>query len=104
MYIPKDKLEEEFEALLQSMKLPSQVGKLVEILFNKVAINPEVLLKELSSRKEKDIKKLKEKLVSLEDKLIQTNNVKLYERLEQEWAVTNSELEVLQEDLNSQID
>ena len=101
--IKQEKLEEQFEDLLLKLKLPNRVVKLIEVIFHKRRIhNKEQRNKDINTKK-RHINRLQTMKNDIESRLIQTSNIKLYNKLEEQRASIDVEIAEIEKDIESDL-
>lgn len=95
--VKKAELEQQFELILAQIKLPSNIIKLLESIFDEqyeFAKSNKSVLKERTAQ---NIRILKDRMSIIERTLLKTSNVKLYDKLEAERAELDCQLWDLEE-------
>lgn len=99
--VNKEKLEKEFIDFLEKMKLPIWVLKLIEVIFKKSwEENKKTKQSQLRIKRNK-IKAHKKRQSEIEEVLPRTQNIKLYQKLEEEWATLDAKIEIIQDELEN---
>ena len=101
MNVKKDTLEQEFTQFLTDMTLPKGILALISTIFDQAREESKKDKSKIKWQKQKEIKALEKRQTQIEDILPQTQNLKLYQKLEEERATLDSKIEIMTNELES---
>ncbi len=101
MNVKKEVLEESFTDFLAKMSLPEWILKLINTIFEQA--REESKQDKVKNRKNriKTIKSLEKRQSNIEETLLQTQNLKLWKKLEEERATLSEKIEIMNDDLEN---
>ena len=93
VYIPKKKLEGDFEDLLADISLPFEFKNVIEIIFKQNREQSKKNQWQAKANKKKQVESLKKKQEQIEQTMLRTTNPKLSQKLEKERSSLDGEIE-----------
>ena len=100
--VNKEKLEEDFSSFLEQMKLPAGILRLIEKIFEQTREEAKKDEQKIKRKKRNNIKAMQKRQWEIEEVLPKTQNVKLYQKMEEERVTLDEKIIAIEESLEQE--